>query len=159
MTTTSSTPTSYVLAPGQGERLNVVGDDVRVLADASNTDGRCFIFELRTPAGGGPPLHRHTIDAEYFFVIEGTYKFVIDGREYAASPGSFIHAARGSLHTFMNSGSTTGRMLIVTSPAGLEAPFRKTHEASAGGPPPIPALVEIFAKFNLSIEGPPLGKA
>lgn len=159
MSTQSTTPKSYTLAPNEGQRLSVVGDTVRVLADGAATGGRCFIFELTTPASGGPPLHRHSIDDEYFFVIEGSYKFVIDGREIAASPGSFVHAAKGSLHTFMNAGSAPGRMLIVTSPAGLEAPFRATHEASKSGPPPVPTLVEIFAKFNLSIEGPPLGKA
>jgi quercetin dioxygenase-like cupin family protein len=149
---------SYVLAPAEGQRLNVVGDEVRVLAEGTRTGERCFIFELRTQPGGGPPLHRHGVDDEYFFVIEGSYRFVIDGREVSASAGSFVHAARGSQHTFVNCGSTTGRMLIVTSPAGLEGPFRRVHDASAVGPPPIPTLVEIFAAFQLSIEGPPLGK-
>lgn len=150
-------PTAPIyLASTQGERLNVVGDEVRVLADSDTTGGRCFMFELRTPPGGGPPLHRHAIDDEFFFVIEGHYRFVRDGHTIDAGPGAFVVAPKGCLHTFANVGSTTGRMLIVTMPGGLEAPFRQTHEASKSALPTPQALAAIFAPFQLTFEGPPL---
>ncbi|MFA6044962.1 MAG: cupin domain-containing protein [Phycisphaerales bacterium] len=152
-------PTSPLfLAPNEGERINVVGDDVRVLADSSTTGGRCFIFELRTPAGSGPPLHTHGIDDEFFFVIEGHYRFLRDGTAIDAGPGAFFVAPKGSQHTFVNVGATTGRLLIITTPGGLEVPFRKTHEASKAGQPTPESLAAIFAPFQLTIDGPPLGR-
>ena len=143
-----------VLQPGEGEMIRVVTDTVRVLADGAATGGRLFIFEEITEPGHGPPLHRHGVDDEYFFVLEGEFTFVIDGRRVAVSKGAFVTVPKGSQHTFTNSGSTTGRMLIVTTPPGLESPFRETAAMSELTPE---KLTVAFAKFNLSIEGPPLG--
>lgn len=152
--------TLHLTGPHDGERLNVAGDGVRVLADASSTGGRCSIFELTTPPGVGPPLHRHGVDDEFFYVIEGRFRFVCDGVERVAGPGTFLRAARGSVHTFVNAGDAPGRMLVVTSPSGLEGPFRETHRRAAAGEALTPdVLTGIFAAFNLTILGPPLSGA
>jgi mannose-6-phosphate isomerase-like protein (cupin superfamily) len=144
------------LTPDDGERLSVVGDRIRVLAEAATTGGRCSIFESRSAPGVSPPLHRHGIDDEFFYVIEGTYKFVCDGRTVIATPGCFVAAPRGSTHSFCNIGDTDGRMLIVTTPGGLEGPFRETHAATQHLPPDPLVLGAIFAKFDLEFLGPPL---
>lgn len=151
-----SSAKAVVLQPGEGEMIRVVTDTVRVLADGAATGGRLFIFEEITEPGHGPPLHRHGVDDEYFFVTEGEFTFVIEGRRVVAPKGAFVVAPRGSQHTFTNSGTTTGRMLIVTTPPGLEAPFRETAALPELTPD---TLTAAFAKFNLSIEGPPLGAA
>jgi mannose-6-phosphate isomerase-like protein (cupin superfamily) len=144
------------LSPAEGERVGVVGSTVRVLADASVTGGRCFIFEEHTPPGVGPPLHRHGVDDEFFFILEGRYRFVLDGREFLAEPGAFVSAPKGSVDTFVNCGASPGRMLLVTMPAGLEGPFRETQALEKLGPPTPEALAAVFAKFGLGILGPPL---
>lgn len=151
-----SDPKPIFLEPDQGERLNVVGETVRVLADGAATHGRCFIFEEITPPNAGPPLHRHAIDSEFFYILEGTYKFVLDGKEHIARTGAFLCAPRGSLHTFCNIGATTGRMLLFCLPAGLEGPFRKCDQAAKSGPVTLDLLTRFFSEFNLSFEGPPL---
>lgn len=147
-------PKALVLQPHEGERLAVVTDTVRVLADGAATGGRLFIFEEITEPGHGPPLHRHGVDDEYFFITEGEFTFVIEGTRVVAPKGAFVIAPKGSQHTFTNSGTTTGRMLIVTTPPGLESPFRETSAMRERTPEKLTAA---FAKFNLSIEGPPLG--
>lgn len=149
---------AYTLAPNEGETINVVGDGIRILADAHATGGRCFIFECTTPPGGGPPVHRHGVDDEFFFILAGRYRFLLDGKTIEAQPGSFVSAPRGSLHAFTNIADTPGRMLIITSPAGLETPFRRTHEASTSGPLTPDKLGAIFEAFNLTIHGPPIGR-
>lgn len=145
----------HVLHRGEGERLALVGETVRVLADAQVASGRCFIFEETTPPGGGPPPHRHGVDDEHFYVLEGTYGFQIDGNEITAEPGAFVTAPRGSLHGFRNVGSTPGRMLIVCAPCGLERCFRAAHDAERRGPVEPAKLAEIFAAFDVVFEGVP----
>lgn len=142
------------LQPHEGERLTVVTDTVRVLADGAATAGRVFIFEEIAQPGNGPPLHRHGIDDEYFFVLEGTFTFVLEGRRIVATQGAFVAAPKGSLHTFTNSGTSVGRMLIITTPPGLEGPFRETSRMEQPTPE---KLTEAFGKFQVSFEGPPLG--
>lgn len=142
------------LTPTQGERLTILADKVRVLADGAATGGAAFIFETMVPAGSGPPLHRHAHDDEFFYILAGRFKFVLDGRTFIAEPGAFVAAPRNSVHTFVNLGPGEGRMLLVTTPHGLEQPFR----AVSGGPqPPTPAtLTEVFGRAGIEFVGPPL---
>lgn len=143
------------LQPHEGEFLNVVGESNRVLADGANTGGRLFIFEVNSPVGNGPPLHRHSIDDEYFYILSGRYKFVCDGREFVADPGAFVCAPRGSVHAFVCcEGQPKGRMLVICTPAGLERPFRDCHAAGAGMSPS--ELASAFGKIGLEFLGPPL---
>lgn len=145
------------LAPGQGEALSLVGERVRVLADGRASAGRCLIFEETTPPGGGPPLHRHSRDDEYFYVLQGRFAFVVDGARFTAEPGAFLCAPRGSTHTFRNTGATPGRMLILCAPAGLEAPFREADAAERAGAASPERLATIFARAGVEFLGPPLG--
>ncbi|MBY0112410.1 MAG: cupin domain-containing protein [Phycisphaerales bacterium] len=145
---------AIVLQAGEGERLSIVGDVVRVLVDGGGSDGRVLVFEETVPPGGGPPLHRHGIDDEYFYILEGTFTFVLDGKRVTVGAGAFVTAPKRSLHTFMNSGATPGRLLVMTTPAGLEAPFREAGAMKEQTPSNLAAA---FAKFELSFEGPPLG--
>lgn len=145
-----------MLSPGEGETLSVVGDRIRVLADGAASGGRCFIFEETAPPGSGPPVHRHSVDDEYFYVLEGRVRFVVDGKEFIAEKGAFLCAPRGSTHAFSNIGDAPSRMLVVYTPPGLEGPFREAHEAGASATPD--QLAGMFAKFGVLFTGPPLGR-
>lgn len=146
---------AFILSRTGGDALNVAGDSIRLLADAASTGGRLCIFEENVPPGGGPPLHRHEHDDEYFYVVEGRFRFVMDGKDFVAEPGAFVAAPRGSQHTFCNVGETRGRMLIVCTPAGLERCFRK---ASASRQPPTPETMMKCFEGWVRFEGEPIGK-
>jgi mannose-6-phosphate isomerase-like protein (cupin superfamily) len=148
---------AFAIQADQGEMLSVVGDQVRMFADAEATGGKVVIFETRTQPGMGPPLHCHGIDDEYFFVIEGHVRFVVDGREFRLGPGAFAHAPKGSIHTFTNAGTGLLRMLVICTPPGLEQPFRAVHAMGPEGQTNMPAVIEAFARHSLTIHGPPLG--
>lgn len=144
------------LGPDEGERLNVIGDRVRVLTDGRSSGGRLLIFEECSGSGDGPPLHRHSHDDECFYILSGRYKFVCDGREFMAEPGAFVCAPRGSVHTFVSCAADGGesRMLIICTPPGLEGPFR---ECDAAGPGiGTEAAIAAFGRFDLSFVGPKL---
>ncbi len=148
---------SRFLPPDGGETLHVLGESIRVLADGAATGGRLVIFEETTPAGNGPPLHRHTHDDEYFYILSGRFRFVSDGKEFTVEPGAFIAAPKGSSHTFTSCApdGAPSKMLIICTPPGLEAPFRACH--AGGAKIPMDEVVAAFAAFGLSFVGPPLG--
>lgn len=153
----ASTVRSYQHGPTEGEAIMVVTDRVRVLADAESTGGKLFIMESTTQPGDGPPLHRHSKEDEFFYILEGTFRFVRDGADIVVGPGSFVSAPKGSTHTFANAGTGTGRMLVICTPAGLERPFRESAVAAGKGPLTPEILGGIFAKHDLTFHGPPLG--
>lgn len=142
--------------PEEGEVLNVVGDRMRFLVDSDATDGKCCIFELFTDPGVGPPLHRHGRDDEFFHIVEGTVKFVVDGKEVVLGPGASVLAPRGSVHAFRNVGNAPSRMIVMCFPGGLEGPFREVDRLTRDGMATPKAIVLAFKKFDLDILGPPL---
>jgi len=152
----SHSPAAVVRQPGEGELLNVVGDRVRILADSAMTGGKCFICELCTDPGHGPPLHSHGRDDEHFFVAEGTVKFVVDGREFVVGAGGFAFAPRGSIHAFANIGKAPSRMIVTCCPGGLEVPFRAADTLAREGRMNPDTLAAAFRDFDLEFVGPPL---
>ena len=123
---------AVVRGPGEGRTLLVGGADyVTMKASGGETNGQFCMFEATsTTPGFGPPLHAHYW-AEFFYVLEGEYEFqsIIDGelRTEVAGPGTSVVLAPWVAHTFR---ATAGmaRMLILHSPAGLEAFFEALGE-------------------------------
>ncbi len=147
---------SIIQQPRDGERLNVVGEQIRILADSKVTDGKYVVFEEISPPGGGPPLHRHDRDDEFFFVVDGAVKFQIDGRESALSAGGAAHVQSGSIHTFANVGSRPSRMIIVCCPGGIEEAFREADELARSGAATPEKLAAVFHQVGIEFLGPPL---
>ena len=149
-----------IVEPGQSRTagsLNVLGDIVNVKLSGSETAGAYAVMEDTTPPHAGPPLHRHNREDESFYVIEGRYRFVVDGEEIKAAPGAFIHAPRGTVHTFQNIRNGPGRMIVIVQPAGLEVFFADLASATAGmTAPDMPTIGSVFAKHGLELLGPPL---
>src|SRR5688500_19633671 len=96
-----------VLRAGEGKAYWVVGDLYTILASGEDTGGAYALIHAVVPPGGGPPPHTHSREDEAFYVLEGELAFHADGREFAATPGAWVTLARGSLHSFRNTGTTT----------------------------------------------------
>ena len=114
-----------VRGPGEGRTLLVGGGDyVTMKASGGEANGQFCLFELSTTPGYGPPLHVHHW-AEFFYVLEGEYEFqrVIDGEleTVVAGPGTSVVLPAWVPHTFRNSTGSMSKMLVLHSPAGLEA--------------------------------------
>lgn len=151
-----SQPSPFVLAPDAGEVLSIIGEKMTVLASTAATGGSCFVFIEETQPGKGPPLHRHAREDEFFYVLDGHFRFRVDGSDHDAPTGTFIFAPRGSLHAFANVGERPARLLIWTLPPAIEPAFR---ECDAQGLKPADAgrLAAVFGEVGVTFEGPPIG--
>jgi hypothetical protein len=59
--------------------------------------------------------------------------FQVGDEEFQASPGGLVFAPRGLPHAQRRVVPRTGRILVLTSPAGLEGFFRELAEAERTG--------------------------
>ena len=50
-------------------------------------------MEGTTEALEGPSLHRHKIQDEWWYIIEGQFKFEVDGQTVFAGPGDTVFRA------------------------------------------------------------------
>jgi quercetin dioxygenase-like cupin family protein len=131
-----------------------------VLIDGECSGGRCCMFECPIPPGDGPPVHRHEREDELFYVLEGRFKFSVDGKEFVGDQGAFACAPRGSAHAFRNVGPTPGKLLVTCTPAGLETPFRAVRDPDPGsGRAPLTSeqVMAEFGRHGITFLGPPLG--
>jgi quercetin dioxygenase-like cupin family protein len=85
-------------------------------------------MEAIIPPGGGTPLHIHHREEESFYLLEGVLDITLGEKKVKATTGDFVQIPRGTIHAFLNAGSTTARMLLFFSPAGMDKYFEEELE-------------------------------
>ncbi len=143
--------TLRVLAAAAGDITGDPSHMDRYVVDSTETDGRLALVEHTVaPRTLAAPLHRHSREDEYSFVLTGTLGVFEDGSEITAAAGDLVFKPRGRWHTFWNAGDEPLRILEVICPGGIEALFRLLAEP--GGeydPRTLPALA---ARFGCDVD-------
>ena len=73
----------------------------------------------------GAPLHRHTHEDEYSYVLEGKVGALLGDEVVYGEVGDLIFKPRGQWHSFWNAGDEPARILEIISPAGFEKYLRR----------------------------------
>jgi mannose-6-phosphate isomerase-like protein (cupin superfamily) len=117
------------------------------------TAGGLFLIEhMHLQKGGGPPLHLHYTQEEYFYVMEGTFLFQVGDQRVQLHPGESVLGPRSVPHTFTSISDQPGHMLIAFTPAGqMEDFFRAAGEPGESLQDPA-----LFASHGMKMLGPPL---
>lgn len=145
-------PKPFVVTPEQAARpLNVVGEQITVLASGAQT-GSYEIFFQTGPEGSGPPPHNHPWD-ESFYVIKGEIAFGIGEKEMIAIPGTLVHLPAGTTHwfRFANGG---GEMISMTSREAASRMFTDFDREISPQAPDLGKLVELGRQHGLSVDLP-----
>jgi mannose-6-phosphate isomerase-like protein (cupin superfamily) len=80
-------------------------------------EGDVLRNELSAEPGSGVPEHYHPQIEERFEILEGDWKFEVDGAERPAGPGDRLVVPAGARHRFENVGSGVGRFVAEIEPA------------------------------------------
>src|SRR4029077_8641004 len=101
-------------------------------------DGRFALIEFLLPHGASPPLHTHPQDERYV-VLEGHVTVQAAGERFELAEGGTALVPMGVPHTFRVD-SETARVLVLSTPAGLERLVRDGSVPAPGAPaaPPAP---------------------
>jgi mannose-6-phosphate isomerase-like protein (cupin superfamily) len=144
-----SVATAKVVGPTDGKAGFLGSIGVRFMIDGIEAAERFSLVEHPMSARAlAAPLHRHTNEDEYSFVIEGRMGALLGDEHVEAGPGDLVHKPRGQWHTFWNAGDEPCRILEIISPAGFERFFAEL--VALGGvaqaaPEDLGALCERFA--------------
>ena len=133
------------------------GDTAKIKAGTSQTNGSMTVIELVIGPKQGPALHKHHRDDELWVVLEGEFRFKAGGAMLLASTGGLAFGPRGTPHAFQNIGTEPGRLLVVTTPSGLEGFFQDFAARLRGGSVGPEALSEVGLAYGLEFVGPPAG--
>ena len=141
-----------------GKHLKMKGVTLNVLdlkISSKDTNGGLTVFEQigYTPKGG-PPLHIHPNQDEYFYILEGEYQFQLDQDKYHLSAGDTIFLPRNIQHAFIQL-TEKARVLVSYLPSGkMESFFETTDSWTA--PPSDELVKKTFADHYMIVVGPPL---
>jgi quercetin dioxygenase-like cupin family protein len=120
------------------------------MAGGIDTDSRFALVEHPLkPHALGAPLHRHTREDEYSFVLEGRIGAILGEEVIFGEPGDLIFKPRHQWHTFWNAGDTAARLLEIISPAGFERYFEELAELFLPGRPAPEVLAELRRRYGL----------
>lgn len=148
----TQTAQAAIIEAGEGRKLNVLGHAVTVRIPSANTNGDSWMFEVISPPGMAVPPHVHEYEDEYGYIIEGVWEIILDGQIYEATAGAVVHCPRHTSHGFRNIGSTTGKMLWISTPgAAVERFFEELGALPADAPPDMEKIAGIFAKYSIGI--------
>src|ERR1700752_1831262 len=109
---------------------------VRFMLASNETGGGFSLVEHPMPPRAlAAPLHRHSREDEYSFVIEGRMGALLGDHEVYAEAGDLVQKPREGWPTFWNAGAPPCRILEIISPAGFERFFAELADAVTAGPP------------------------
>ena len=122
-----------IVGPGDGAEGFLGSIGVRWLIDGFEAGERFSLVEHpMSPRALAAPIHLHTREDEYSFVLEGRMGALLGDEVVEAGPGDLVHKPRNQWHTFWNAGDEPCRILEIISPAGFEMFFREL--VALGGP-------------------------
>jgi len=120
------TTAARVLGPDDGKAglLGTIG--VRFMIDGDEAGERFSLVEHPMPPRAlAAPLHRHTREDEYSYIVEGRVGALLGDEVVVGGPGDLIFKPRNQWHTFWNAGDEPARLLEIISPAGFERFFEE----------------------------------
>lgn len=145
--------TARVLGPNDGKAGSLGTIDVRLMIDGADAGERFSLVEHPMPPRSlAGPLHRHSREDEYSYVLEGRVGALLGDEVVVGEPGDLIFKPRGQWHTFWNAGDQPARILEIISPAGFERFFEELVDRGGVFQIPPEGFAEISARYGLEAD-------
>lgn len=142
-----------VLGPDEGEYAQIGPMGVRFMVDPERGGGFSMVEHPIAPRSLAAPLHIHTHEDEYSYVLQGEVGVQIGDDVTVAKAGELVYKPRGIQHAFWNAGDTTARVLEIISPAPFARYFAELEPLMAGPQgPDFPAIAELQARYGLTMD-------
>jgi quercetin dioxygenase-like cupin family protein len=129
-------------SPGRFTALKLLGHE---------TKGSIMMFEETLPAGTKSLHHLHRDSDEVAWVLEGEITFKVGDEVTVGGPGTCAFFPRNVPHAWKNSGSETGRVLFLYTPASAGAFVEELLER-----PPVndDERTKLFQRHRWEVVGP-----
>src|SRR5438552_14924095 len=147
------TASARVLGPTEGKSGFLGSIGVRFMVDGGDSGGGFSLVEHPMSARAlAAPLHRHTHEDEYSYVIEGRVGALLGGEVVSGGPGDLIFKPRNQWHTFWNASDEPARLLEIISPAGFERFFAELVDLGGVTQAEPQQLGELCARYELEMD-------
>jgi quercetin dioxygenase-like cupin family protein len=148
-----TTATAKVVGPRDGKAGFLGSIGVRFMIDGEEAGDRFAVVEHPMSSRAlAAPLHRHTREDEYSYVVEGRVGALLGDEVVAGGPGDLIFKPRNQWHTFWNAGDEPARLLEIISPAGFERFFAELVDLGGVTQAEPQILADLCARYELEMD-------
>ena len=141
-----------LVGPKDGKEGFLGSIGVRFMIDGIEAAERFSLVEHpMSPRALAAPLHRHTREDEYSYVLQGRMGALLGDDVVEAGPGDLVHKPRGQWHTFWNAGDEPCRILEIISPAGFEVFFAELDRLGGALKAAPEALAQLNDRYGLEM--------
>jgi mannose-6-phosphate isomerase-like protein (cupin superfamily) len=142
-----------IIGPGDGKAVDLQSVGVRFMAWAEETGGGFSLVEHPIPPRTlVAPVHRHSREDEYSFVVEGRMGALLGDDVVYAEVGDLAFKPRNQWHTFWNPDETPCRILEIISPGGFERFFDELAGLMESPDLDPARLPELGARYGLEFD-------
>lgn len=134
---------------GEVRSLGSIGVRFMVGAGETHDGGFSLVEHPMPPRTLAAPLHRHSREDEYSYVLEGRMGALLGDAVVYAEAGDLVHKPRNQWHTFWNAGDEPCRLLEIISPGGFEDYFQEVADAVAAGPPDPGLMADLQERYGI----------
>jgi mannose-6-phosphate isomerase-like protein (cupin superfamily) len=139
------------------EELLIMGGRFDCKVSGKDTDGDLCIYDTIRNEKGGPALHLHHNQDEWFYIIKGDFIVKIGEDLLHLSAGDSAFAPRKIPHAFAKISDGEGQMLILFQPAGsMEDYFKQISKMGANIQDQALKSADIMKTHGMEVVGPPL---
>jgi len=140
------------------EELLIMGGRFDLKVSGRDTGGDLCIYDTYRESKGGPTLHRHHFQDEWFYVIRGEFIVQVGDETLSLHPGDSAFAPRKIPHAFAKINDGNAQMLVLFQPAGtMENFFKQLSKLGKEIPKNQEStLKQLWADHGMEIMGPPL---
>jgi mannose-6-phosphate isomerase-like protein (cupin superfamily) len=142
-----------IVVPDNGREGFLGSIGVRFMIDGPDAAERFSLVEHpMSPRALAAPLHSHTREDEYSFVLEGRMGALLGDDVVEAGPGDLVFKPRNQWHTFWNAGDEPCRILEIISPAGFERFFAELSDLGGALKAAPEKLAELNGRYGLEMQ-------
>ncbi|MGZ4223621.1 MAG: cupin domain-containing protein [Solirubrobacteraceae bacterium] len=147
------TTVAKIVGPRDGKAGFLGSIGVRFMIDGEEAAGGFSLVEHPMSARAlAAPMHRHTREDEYSYVLEGHMGALLGDEVVIASPGDLVFKPRDQWHTFWNAGDEPARILEIISPAGFERFFGELVDLGGVTQAEPQTLADLCARYELEMD-------
>jgi mannose-6-phosphate isomerase-like protein (cupin superfamily) len=153
------------MTPATTTGPRIVGPTDGKSVDLGSIGARIMIWTEEIPAGAfslvehpmpprrlAAPLHKHSREDEYSYVLEGRMGAILGDDVVYAEVGDTVFKPREQWHTFWNAGDTPCRILEIIAPGGFEHFFDELGALVAGGGPEPEQFGELGERYGIEFQ-------
>jgi mannose-6-phosphate isomerase-like protein (cupin superfamily) len=142
-----------IVGPKDGKAGFLGSIGVRFMIDGVDADDRFSLVEHpMSPHALAAPLHRHTREDEYSYIVKGRMGALLGDDVVYAEAGDLVYKPRNQWHTFWNAGDEPAYILEIISPAGFEDFFKELSDMGGVANAAPETLLELNERYGLEMQ-------